>query len=319
MKSIAPLAVALTVSVFVLSGCGQERKSAPSAPSGDKPVVGLVMKSLGNQYFQDMQAGAVKHSNERGDLKLEPVGTQSETDIDGQVQEIDKFISEKVRAIVIAPADSRGLVAPIKRAVDAGIKIINIDVKLDDGALKQAGIDVPFVGPDNRAGAKMSGDVVGKALGPSAKVVILEGNPGADNAAQRKNGFMDVVAEHQLTLLDSKTAHWETDEANAVFTSMLTSHPDVQGVFSSNDSMTLGVVKAVQAAHKTGQIQIASFDNIPAVQPLVKDGTVTATLDQFGSQQAAMGIDFAMKELSGQNVSGWQKTDIKLITKNSLQ
>ncbi len=224
-----------------------------SAYAQKKPVVGLVMKSLANEFFKDMEEGAVKHAQERGDLTLVPVGMHSETDIDTQIAAVENFITQKVDAIVIAPADSRALVPPLARAITAGIVVINIDVALDEGAKKQAGVDLAFVGPDNRAGAKMSAAVLAKALGPGGKVVILEGNPGADNAIQRKLGFDDAVKEGQLNLLDSRTAHWETEEANTVFSNMLTAHPDIQGVMAANDSMALGVVKAIDAAGKSGR------------------------------------------------------------------
>jgi ribose transport system substrate-binding protein len=285
-----------------------------SAYAQKKPVVGLVMKSLANEFFKDMEEGAVKHAQERGDLTLVPVGMHSETDIDTQIAAVENFITQKVDAIVVAPADSRALVPPLARAIKAGIVVINIDVALDEAAKKQAGVDLAFVGPDNRTGAKMSGAVLAKALGPGGKVVILEGNPGADNAIQRKLGFDDAVKEGQLALLDSRTAHWETEEANTVFSNMLTAHPDIQGVMAANDSMALGVVKAIDAAGKSGQIKVVGFDNIAAVQPLLKEGKMIATIDQFGSQMAANGTDYALKALQGEKLQGWIKTPIKLVT-----
>jgi ribose transport system substrate-binding protein len=83
---------------------------------------------------------------------------------------------------------------------------------------------------------------------------------------------MRSVAKYELTLLDSRTAHWETEEANTVMTNLLTSFPDVQGVMCANDSMALGVEKAIAAAGKTGEILIVGFDNIGAVQGLIKEG-----------------------------------------------
>jgi ribose transport system substrate-binding protein len=307
--TVREIAVCLLGAILMLGGAGTEQ-----AQQTKKPVIGLVMKSLANEFFKDMEEGAVKHVQERGDLTLIPVGMHSETDIDTQISAIENFITQKVDAIVVAPADSRALVRPLARAIKAGIIVINIDVALDEAAKKQAGVDLAFVGPDNRAGAKMSGDVLAKALGPGGKVVIIEGNPGADNAQQRKRGFDDSVKEGKLDLVDSRTAHWETEEANSVFSNILTAHPDVQGVMAANDSMALGVVKAIDASGKSGKIKVVGFDNIAAVQPLLKDGKLIATIDQFGSQMAANGIDYAMKALKGEKLEGWIKTPIKLVT-----
>lgn len=317
MKSRVALAIVALAVTAPLAGCGQEDTSTPSANSKPgKPTVCLVMKSLANEYFQQMQKGATDHVAQLGNVTLDSSGTQNETDVDGQVALVEKCITKQVQAIVLAPADSKALVQSVAKAVKAGIKVVNIDVKLDDAALKQAGVEVPFVGPDNREGAKQSGLELAKALGKGAKVVILEGNPGAANAQQRKDGFNDAVTEGGLTLLDSKTAHWETDEANTVFGNMLTAYPDIQGVLASNDSMALGVIKVIE--ERKANIKVASFDNIPAVKQYVQSGVMVATLDQYGSQQAANGIDYALKMINGEKLTGWQKTPIKVINKANI-
>ena len=286
----------------------------------DKPVVGLVMKSLANEFFKNMLEGAKAHEAKRGDYTLKAVGMQSETDIETQINAVESFITEKVDAIVIAPADSRALVPPLKRAVDAGITVVNFDVSLDEKAKQEAGLTLAFVGPDNRGGAKLAGDALAKKLGQGAKVVIIEGNPGADNAAQRKLGFMDSVEAGKLDLLDSRTAHWETEEANTLFSNMLTAHPDIQGVMAANDSMALGVVKAIDAAGKTGKIEVVGFDNIPAVQPLLKEKKMLATVDQFGQEMAANAVDKALGVLKGgKPLEGWVKTDIMLVTSDDVK
>ncbi|EJN02111.1 ABC-type sugar transport system, periplasmic component [Phyllobacterium sp. YR531] len=291
-----------------------------SGYAADKPVVGLVMKSLANEFFKNMLEGAKADEAKRGDYTLKAVGMQSETDVETQINAIESFITEKVDAIVVAPSDSRALVPPIKRAIDAGITVINFDVALDEKAKEEAGVKLAFVGPDNRGGAKLAGDALAKKLGEGAKVVIIEGNPGADNAAQRKLGFMDSVEAGKLDLLDSRTAHWETEEANTLFSNMLTAHPDIQGVLAANDSMALGVVKAIDAAGKTGKIEVVGFDNIPAVQPLLKEKKLLATVDQFGQLMAADAIDKALKVVKGgAPLEGWVKTDIKLVTSDDVK
>lgn len=285
----------------------------------DKPKVGLVMKSLANEFFKQMQAGAEEYAGKNTDkFSFAAVGMKDERDFAAQVDAVENFITQQYNVIVLAPADSKAMVTPVKKALEAGIKVINIDVALDEEAKKQAGVDLAFFGPDNREGAKLSGMALAEALGKGGKVVILEGNPEADNAKERKKGFDDAVKDGGLELLDSKTAHWETEEANTLMTNFLTQYQDIQGVMAANDSMALGVVKALDAAGKAGQIKVVGFDNIPAVQPLIKDGKMLATVDQFGAQMAAMGIDYGLEELAGKTFSGWVKTDIKLITAKDL-
>ena len=285
-----------------------------------KPKVGLVMKSLANEFFKNMAEGATAYQKKRGDFELKIVGMQSETDFDAQTAAVENFITQQYDVIVIAPADSRAMVAPVSRALKAGITVVNFDVALDAVAMKKAGIDLAFVGPDNRGGAKMAGDELAKAIGPGAKIVIIEGNPGADNGVQRKLGFEDAAKAGKLDIVASQTAHWETEEANAVFTNILTAHPDIKGVMVANDSMAVGVAKAIDAARKTGQIKVVGFDDIPAIRPLIKEGKVLATVDQFGTKMAANAIDYGLKSRADKKpLKGWIKTPIELVTAKNVQ
>lgn len=307
---------------FMLTSAGSVAVLAvgvsPVLPA-EKPKVGLVMKSLANEFFKQMQAGAEQYAAKNADkFDFKAVGMKDERDFAAQVDAVENFVTQKYNIIVVAPADSKAMVTPLAKAVKAGVVVINIDVELDHDAKKAAGIDLAFFGPDNRAGAKLAGDALAQALGPGGKVVILEGNPEADNAQQRKKGFDDSVSEGKLQLLDSKTAHWETEEANTLMTNFLTQYHDIQGVMAANDSMALGVVKALDAAGKSGQIKVVGFDNIPAVQPLIKGGKMLATVEQYGAQMAALGIDYGLRELAGEKFTGWVRTDVKLITAKDL-
>ena len=286
------------------------------AAAEDKPVVGLIMKSLANEFFQNMLEGAEAHAERRGDYVLRAVGMQNETDFESQINAVENFITQGVDAIVVAPADSKAMVRPLKRAMEAGIVVVNFDVALDADAKAQQGVELAFVGPDNRGGAKLAGDALGQALGEGGKVVIIEGNPGADNATQRRLGFEDSVAEYKLELLDSRTAHWETEEANQVLATMLTANPDIQGVMAANDSMAIGVVKALEAAGRT-DIKVVGFDAIPAVLPMIEDGRLLASVDQFGKEMAANSIDLALEVVAGgPELKGWVKTPIELVGGN---
>lgn len=287
-----------------------------TAMAGEKPVVGLVMKSLANEFFKTMEEGARKFAAEDGTFTLIPVGMNSETDIDTQINAMENFITRGVDMIVLAPADSVGLVPSVKKAIDAGILVVNFDVTLDKDALKNN--DLPenflFVGPDNEEGSERVGDFMAARLWKGGKVIIIEGNPGADNAKQRKAGFMKTVEKYDLDLLASTTAHWETEEANTVMTNLLTRFPDVQGVMCANDSMAVGVVKALEAAGKVHDIDVVGFDNIGACQELIKEGKMLATVDQFGPEMAANAIKVGFRILGGEKLDGWIRTPISVVS-----
>jgi ribose transport system substrate-binding protein len=297
----------------ILAACGGPSSAASSVP--ERPRVGLVMKSLSNEFFKQMQQGAQTYADKNTDkIEFKAVGMKDERDFAAQVDAVDTFVAEQFDIIVVAPADSKAMVAPLKRAVDAGITVINIDVPLDRAAMTQAGLDLPFFGPDNVEGARLAGETLAKDLGTGGKVLIIEGNPEADNAKQRKQGFEAAAAAGGLTVLGSETAHWETEEANTLMTNLLNRFPDVQGVMAANDSMALGVVKALDAAGKSGQVKVVGFDNVPTAAPLLKQGKMLATVEQHGADMAVFGIDYGIKTRAGQKFDEWVKTPIELVT-----
>lgn len=311
------LGASTVATVTVMSTVGAR---AFALQDGEKPKIGLVMKSLANEFFMQMQAGAEEYAEEHADeFEFQAVGMKDERDFAAQVDAVENYITQEFDIIVIAPADSKAMVTPIKKALDAGIVVINIDVALDEEAKEEAGVELAFFGPDNRAGAKLAGDALAMALGEGGKVVILEGNPEADNAEQRRLGFMDSIEEYDLELLDSKTAHWETEEANTLMSNFLIQYPMVQGAMCANDSMALGAVRAIESAGLSEEVLVVGFDNIPAVQPLILEGKMLATVEQFGAQMAVMGIEYGLRTLEGETFEGWVPTPIELITAAELE
>lgn len=202
---------------------------------------------------------------------------------------------------MIAPADSKALVSAVKKAMDQGVIVINIDNRLDPELLKSKGISVPFVGPDNRKGARLVGDYLAKEkLKAGDQVGIIEGVSTTTNAQQRTAGFKDAMDAAGMKIVSTQSGNWEIDKGNSVAASMLNEYPDLKALLAGNDSMALGAVSAVRAAGKTGQVQVVGYDNINAIKPMLKDGRVLATLDQAASQQAVFGIQAALKMINGE-------------------
>jgi ribose transport system substrate-binding protein len=297
----------------LLSCCGQ---SDSSSKASDKPRVALIMKSLANEFFQTMAEGAKKHqAAHTNDYELIVNGIKNETDLAEQVGLVDQMIAQGVQAIVIAPADSKALITVLKRAADAGIQIVNIDNRLDESTLKQAGLNVPFVGPDNREGARKVGDALAKQLNAGDEVAILEGVTTAFNSQQRRAGFEDAMNAASMKIVTVQSGQWEMEKGNTVAAGILTAHPNVKALLCANDNMALGAAAAVQAAGRTETVKVVGFDNISAIKPLLEQGRVLATADQHGDQLAVFGIEAALQGLKTKAAITDQQTPVDIVTK----
>jgi ribose transport system substrate-binding protein len=264
-----------------------------------KPRVALVMKSLANEFFQTMQDGARAHQKEHAsDYDLIATGIKDEIDTAGQIRLVEQMLTQRVAALVIAPADSKALVPVLQTAIAKGVIVINIDNRLDAAALAGKKIAVPFVGPDNRAGAKLAGEYVAKQLKAGDKVGIIEGVTTTVNAQQRTLGFRDAMTAAGMKVVATQSGEWELQKGNTVAAAMLREHPDLAALLCGNDTMALGAAAAVKSSGKTGKVKIVGYDNIPAVKPLLADGRMLATVDQYAGKQAVSGIEIALKALA---------------------
>jgi ribose transport system substrate-binding protein len=307
------LAVALLSATTVLP------LSAVHAQSTEKPKVALVMKSLANEFFLTMEDGAKAYQKEHADeFDLISNGIKDESDTSSQIRIVEQMIVSRVNALVIAPADSKALVPVLKKAMDAGIQVVNIDNQLDAQVLKSKNLEVPFVGPDNRKGAALVGAYLAGQLEPGAQVGIIEGVPTTTNAQQRTAGFQDAMAAAQMKVVSVQSGNWEIDKGNAVASAMLNEYPELKALLAGNDSMALGAVSAVRAAGKAGKVKVVGYDNINAIKPMLKDGRVLATADQFAARQAVFGIEAALKKLKGEKIEtndkGVIETPVELVT-----
>ncbi|EDZ98745.1 periplasmic binding protein/LacI transcriptional regulator [Burkholderia sp. H160] len=314
----------LAAAVLVTASAVLPFSAAYAQNAPHKPKVALVMKSLANEFFLTMETGAKdyqKHNPDKFDLITN--GIKDETDTANQIRIVEQMIVSKVDAIVLAPADSKALVPVVKKAVDAGIIVVNIDNRLDQDVLKSKDLNVPFVGPDNRKGARMVGDYLAKSQKAGDEVGILEGVSTTTNAQQRTAGFKDAMQTVGAKVVSVQSGEWEIDKGNAVASAMLNEYPNLKALLAGNDNMAIGAVSAVRAAGKQGKVMVVGYDNINAIHPMLKDGRVLATADQFAAKQAVFGIDTALKALSEKKkqseLSGVVETPVVLVTKDTLK
>lgn len=285
-----------------------------------RPKVALVMKSLANEFFLTMEDGAKAYQKDHPeDFDLVSNGIKDESDTGAQIRIVEQMIVSGVNALVIAPADSKALVPVIKRAMDAGITVVNIDNRLDPDVLRSKQLSVPFVGPDNHKGARLVGDYLARQLKAGDQVGIIEGVPTTTNAQQRTAGFKEAMDAAGLEIVSVQSGNWEISKGNAVASAMLNEYPDLKALLASNDSMALGAVSAVRSAGRAGQVQVVGYDNIKAIAPMLADGRVLASADQFAAKQAVFGIQAALKILKGEkpevDADNVIQTPVELVTR----
>jgi ribose transport system substrate-binding protein len=310
--SVVLVGVALALS---MPGCGRQNTTRPG-----KAAVALVLKTLNNPFFIEMQKGAEDASRQLG-VALTVQAAEREVDVDKQLQIVENLIESKIDALCVTPSGSKEVVPAIIKANRAGIPVVIVDTRVSPDALNEAGGKVAtFIGSDNTEGGKLAGEYIVKRLEGKGKVAILEGIPGHETGDSRMKGFHGVVDRYPgIQVVSSQTANWERDQGYNVFQNMLQSHPDIQALFACSDLMALGAVEAIAAAGKSGRIIVVGFDAFSEAREAVLKGTMDATIAQSPYEMGRLAIVNAQRLLGGEAVPADITVKIELITKENAR
>jgi ribose transport system substrate-binding protein len=300
-------------------GAAQSDGQAGSTPQSGKYTIALVMKTLTNPFFIEMEKGARRAEQELGINLVVKTGAQ-ETSIDQQITIVEGLIDRQVDAILIAPADSVQLIPALKKAQDAGIVIINIDNQLDAQAAEKAGlVNVPFISVNNEQGAYLSAQYISRDISVPTQAIILEGIVTAKNAQDRKAGALRAFGENQnIQVVASKSANWKIDEAHDAAAALFKEYPAVKIVFCANDMMAFGVIQYLQETGKTG-VKVAAYDALAEAMSFLKDGSLQATIDQQAAIQAYTGVQYAIQALNGEQLPPITLLPVMLVTKDNAK
>lgn len=317
-RSIALLS-SLVLTLFLVA-CEQPVEQARPVAAAEEPAtIALVMKTLTNPFFVEMERGARRAEEELG-VHLKVRTAAQETSIEQQIGIVEKLIGEAVDAIVIAPGDSVELIPVLKRARDNGIVVINIDNRLSREFAQKVGLTgVPFISVDNEMAAYRAVKVGLERLDKPTAVAVIEGIRGAANAEERKAGALRAFEESPLAeVVLQETANWKIDEGFAVAAAMFERHPEIGLLFCANDMMAIGAMKYLAGAGRS-DVAVIGFDALQDAVAAVQEGRLLATVDQQAAEQGYMGIAYAVKALRGGSVPPETMIQTRIVTRESLR
>lgn len=314
-KNIDIISICAIFCLVIFSGCRDSEVIDES-----KPTVAIVLKTLNNPFFIDIQLGA-EETAEKYDINLVVQAAEREIDVEKQMQIIENLIQRKVDVICLAAAGSKEIIPAIVKANKAGIFVISIDTRVDEELLNQSGGEITaFIGSDNFEGGRITGEFIADQLNESGSIVILEGVPGHETGDARLSGFHSAIKKYpDIKVLASQTANFERNQGFNVFQNILQANPNLEAVFACNDMMALGAIEAISAAGKTGEIIVVGFDAITDSRKAILEGTMTGSIAQYPKEMGRAAVEYAVKAIQGESVPKEIPIKIELITKEKLE
>ncbi|MEI7771685.1 MAG: sugar ABC transporter substrate-binding protein, partial [Chloroflexales bacterium] len=198
----------------------------------------------------------------------------------------------------------------LKKAIDAGIKVVFIDTKGQNAG-------VTFIGTNNQVGAALAGKYICDNLKPGDKVAIIQGIITQSTGQARADGSKSAFTACGLTIVAEVPGEWNTAKGQAAMEDILTKNPDLKGVFASNDNMAIGAVQAIKNAKLTGKILVVGFDATPEAATAILAGEMNATIAQAPANIGKFGVESLLKLIKGEKLDPVIDTGTKLVTKDN--
>lgn len=195
-----------------------------------------------------------------------------------QLQNAQDVIVRGAAGIVLSPTDSSTAPSVLALAQKAGIPAVIADIGANSGEY------VSYVSSNNYEGAHGVGLALAVALKAkgwdSGAVGIVGISQARKNGQARTKGFLDGLKEGGSTgkvaeVMQMQT--YTTDETFKFTQDLLTANPDMRGIYIQTDQPTLGALRAIKAARRTGDLLVAAFDGIPEFVDLLKTGQIVVT------------------------------------------
>jgi ribose transport system substrate-binding protein len=257
----------------------------PACRRKERPLYAVVPKGQANSFWQTVHAGAVAEAEE-AKVDIDWNGPASESDFTRQVTVVDDFINRHVEGIELAPNDREALVPAIHRARQAGIPLTIIDSGANTDEY------VSFVATDNYGGGVLGARRLGEILGKRGNVALIANAPGSASTLAREQGFKETLAKEFPGI---KLVAWQYGMADyarslAVTEDILTAHPELNGLFASNESSAVGAVQGVKARGLAGKVKVVGFDSSPALLDDLRSGAIDALVVQDPFRMAYEGL-----------------------------
>ncbi|GAB2735933.1 sugar ABC transporter substrate-binding protein [Streptomyces bullii] len=304
-RRIAISVAAATLSV-TLAGCGvlsATGSSGEASPTkGNDITVGLLLPEKANTRYENFDYPIIKKKVEsltRNQGRVEYAN--AEADADRQAQQLQKMVDDRVDVILLDAVDAHAIASGVKKAKDAGIPVIAYD------RLAEGPIDA-YISFDNELVGEVQGRTLLEAIGPDVsvadKIVMMNGSPTDPNAKQFKAGALSELNGKVTIAKSFDTKDWKPENAEANMAQAIAAigAGDIAAVYSANDGMAGGIIKALKAAGVTKLPPITGQDaELEAVQRILLGEQFMSVYKSY-PQEAENAAEMAVAKVQGRDI-----------------
>jgi ribose transport system substrate-binding protein len=288
--------LALSVAIAALaSSAALGSGAAQRTPQAHRKTLNFVLVAgiASDAFYLTMNKGAQAAGKKLG-VKIQFTGSPQAFSPATQIPFLNAAIAKHPDAILIAPTDKTALIAPIQRAISAGIPVATVDTFITKP------IAFTNVSTDNPAGGRAAADALAAAIGKKGEVAAISVAPGISTTDQRRDGFAQELKKYpNIKYWGVQYCNDDQTKASNQTTALLSAHPNLNGMFAMNVVSGNGVTQAVKAKGKSGKVKLVEFDAGPPQVQALKQGTISALVAQYPYGIGQLAVQLAYKYVTG--------------------
>lgn len=262
----------------------------------DEIYIPVISKGFQHQFWQAVKSGAEQAATEYK-VKISFEGPETEQQVDKQLDMLSAALAKKPAAIGFAALDSKAAIPLLKKAQAANIPVVGFDSGVDSD------IPVTTAQTDSKAAAALAADKMAEKIGDAGEVAVIGHDQTSTTGADRRDGFLDQMkAKHpKITIVDVQYGGGDHLKSAEIAKTMLQAHPNLKGIFGTNEGSAIGAGKGVKEAKKEG-IVIIGFDSGKAQKDMINDGTIAGAITQNPVGIGFKTVEAAVKALKGEKL-----------------
>lgn len=287
--------------------------AACSGPAlADTVKIGFITK-FPVPFFATMEDAAKAYAAANPGVEIEFGQGTSATDIEGQIALIESMVTRGVQGIALTPVDPT--VAPaLDKAIAQGVKVVLMDNDIPGWTGRTA-----LATTNNYNAGKIAGEYLKTVLKTGDTLGILEGVPGVPSLDDRVKGMLDGLKGVEVEIVGKGATNCTEELGISVAEDLLTKHPELKAIFAACGPPAAGAAQAIKNAGIPGdKIVLAGFDFCCGEKEALEAGIEDATVAQFPTKMAELGVDSLVKAIRGEKVESLIDSGAALVTKDNM-
>ncbi|MBB3298838.1 ABC transporter substrate-binding protein [Rhizobium anhuiense] len=264
-------------------------------------------------FFATMENAAKEYAKRNPGVEIIYGQGASATDIEGQIAQIESMVTRGVQGIALTPVDPTVSTA-LDKAVAAGIKVVLMDNNIPDWKGRTA-----LATTDNFAAGKIAGEYLKTVLKAGDTMGILEGVPGVPALDDRVKGMLEGLNGLDVKIVGKGATNCSEELGISVAEDLLTKNPDLKAIYAACGPPAAGAARAIKnAGTANDKIVLVGFDFCCGEEEALKSGVEDASVAQFPTKMAELGVDALVKAIRGEKVESLIDSGAALVTPENM-